>query len=261
MGARLRFPTAHGLTQPVQLQRGVRHGGSESPLLYGLLLDPLLRAQGPCLRPPGEAERGLIQAHIDNLLVVADTLQNFVETLEAVDAYIGGMGMELNPRKCAMGTTEGLLDLHLPLCPWLAIPRHRVLAVDSVPYLGLQLLLDGVFSVQHRHRLHLPAVHHWCPNTLAHCRFVVRGLRFEASGTRPLSVPGATWLGWVISLRPEPSGGPFMTHLLPGGVVPRFHGAWSLVPPRPPHFATPRSVRYLATLVAGAYPLRRPPNA
>ena len=52
-----------------------------------------------------------------------------------------------------------------------------------------------------------------------------------------------------------------MTHLLLGGGVPRVHGARSPVPPRRPHFPTPRSVRYLATLAAGAYPLRCPPNA
>ena len=52
-----------------------------------------------------------------------------------------------------------------------------------------------------------------------------------------------------------------MTHLLPGGGVPRVHGARSPVPPRLPHFATPRSVCHLATVVASAYPLRRPPDA
>ena len=72
---------------------------------------------------------------------------------------------------------------------------------------------------------------------------------------------GATWSGQVISSPSGPSGGPFMTHLLPGGGVPRAHGAWSPVPPRLPHLATPRSACRLATVVAGAYPLRRPPNA
>ena len=52
-----------------------------------------------------------------------------------------------------------------------------------------------------------------------------------------------------------------MTHLSPGGGVPRVHVARSPVPPLLPLFATPRSVRHLATVVAGAYPLRRPPNA
>ena len=74
---------------------------------------------------------------------------------------------------------------------------------------------------------------------------------------RPL---GTTWSGQVMSSRPAPSGGPFMTHLLPGGGVPRVHGARSPVPPRLPHFASPRSVRHLGTVVAGAYPPHRPSN-
>ena len=72
---------------------------------------------------------------------------------------------------------------------------------------------------------------------------------------------GATWSGQVISSPQGPSGGPFMTRLLPGGGVPRVHRARSPVPPRLPHFATPRSVHYLAAVAAGAYPPRRPPNA
>ena len=77
--ARLRIVTAHGLTQPVYMLCGVRQGNPESPLLYALLLEPLLRAQGHRLRPPGGAEHGLIQTHIDDLLVVAHTLQDFVK--------------------------------------------------------------------------------------------------------------------------------------------------------------------------------------
>ena len=53
--ARLRIVTAHGLTQPVHMLRSVWQGDPESPLLYALLLEPLLRAQGHRLRPPGEA--------------------------------------------------------------------------------------------------------------------------------------------------------------------------------------------------------------
>ena len=165
--ARLRIVTAHGLTQPVYMLRGVRQGNPESPLLYALLLEPLLRAQGHRLRPPGGAEHGLIPAYIDDLLVVAHTLQHFVEGVEAVAAYLGMMGMELNPRKCAMATTEGVPGLQLRLCPHLENPWYWVPAAYSVPYLGLQLHPDGEFSLQRKHRLRLGAVHHWCLNTLA----------------------------------------------------------------------------------------------
>ena len=51
-----------------------------------------------------------------------------------------------------------------------------------------------------------------------------------------------------------------MTHLLPGGGVPRVHGARSPIPPRFPLFAIPRSVHHLAAVAEGAYPPRRPPN-
>ena len=164
---RLRIVTAQGLTQPVHMLRGVWQGNPESLLLYALLLEPLLRAQGHRLRPPGEAERGLIKAYIDDLLVVAYTLQHFVEGVEAVAAYLGMMGMELNSRKCAMATTEGVPGLQLRLCSHLENPWHWMPAADSVPSLGLQLQPDGEFSLQRKECLRLAAVHHWFLNTLA----------------------------------------------------------------------------------------------
>ena len=165
--ARPRTVTAHGLTQPVPMLRGDRQGEPESPLLYALLLEPLLRAQGHRLRPPGEAKWGLIRGYIDDVLVVAHTLQHFVKGVEAVAAYLGMMDMELNPRKWAIATTEGVPGLQLRLCPHTKSPWHWVPAADSLLYLGLQLQPDGEFSLQRKHRLRLAAVHHWCLNTLA----------------------------------------------------------------------------------------------
>ena len=164
--ARLRTATPHGLTQPVAMLRGVTQGNPESPLLYALLLKSLLRAQGHRLHTPGEAERGHIQAYIDDLLLEAHTLQDFVEGMEGVATYLGMMGMELNPRKCAMASMDGVPGLHLRLCPHLKNSWHWVPAGDSVPYLGLQLQLDGEFSLQRKHLLRLAAVHDWWLNDL-----------------------------------------------------------------------------------------------
>ena len=167
--ARLRIATAHRLTQPVHMLHGVRQANPESPLLYALLLEFLLRAQGRRQRLPGEAERGLIQAYIDDLLVVAHTLQHFVEGVEAVAAYLGMMGMELNRRNCAMATTEGVPVLQLRLSPHLENPWHWVPAVESVPYMGLWLQPDGEFSLQRKQRLRLVTVHH-APRSCKHPR-------------------------------------------------------------------------------------------
>ena len=146
--ARMRIVTAHGLTQPVHMLGAVRQGIPESPLLYALLLEPLLSAQGHRLRPPGEAEQGLIQAYIDDLLVVAHTLQHFVEGVEAVAAYLGMMGMELNPRKCVMATTEGVPGLQLRLCPHLEKPMvlgagGGLLPLPGTPAAGRQGVLPA----------------------------------------------------------------------------------------------------------------------
>ena len=98
---------------------------------------------------------------------MAHTLQHFVEGVEAVAACLGMMGMEHNPRKCAMAITEGVPGLQLRLCPHLENPWHWVPAADCVPYQGLQLQPDGEFSLQRKHRLRLAAMHHCCFNTLA----------------------------------------------------------------------------------------------
>ena len=113
------------------------------------------------------AEQGLIQAYMDNLLVVAHTLQHFVEGVDAVAAYLGMMSMELNRRKCPMATSEGVPGLQPRLCCHLENPWHWVPAADSVPYLGLQLQPDWEFSLQRNQGLRLAEVHHWCLNTLA----------------------------------------------------------------------------------------------
>ena len=57
--AQLRIATAHRLTQPVDMLRGVQQGNPESPPLFALPLVQLLWAQEHRLRLPGEAKRAL----------------------------------------------------------------------------------------------------------------------------------------------------------------------------------------------------------
>ena len=97
---------------------------------------------------------------------MAQTLQQFVEGLKAVAAYLGMMSMKLNSRICTMANTEGVLGPHLRLFPHLKNSWYCVLAADSVPYLGLQLQPDGKFPLQRKNLLRLAAVRHLCLNTL-----------------------------------------------------------------------------------------------
>ena len=99
--------------------------------------------------------------------MVAHTLQQFVEGVDAVATYLGMMAMELNPRTCAIAITEGVPALQLHSCPHVENKWHSLPAADSIPYLGLQLQPEGEFSLQGKHPLRLAVIHHWCLNTLA----------------------------------------------------------------------------------------------
>ena len=65
--------------------------------------------------------------------------------------------------------------------------------------------------------------------------WAISGLRFSGIRLTVLDAFwGATWSGQVITSPPGPSGGPFMTHLLPGGGVPRVPGVRALSLPDVP---------------------------
>ena len=118
LAARLPIATAHGPTRVIHMLRVVQQGNPESPLLHALLSGHLVRAQGNQLRPPGEAERGLIQAYIDDLLVVAHTLEQFVEGMEAVAAYLGTMGLTPESAPWPAQRESGV-------CTWVSAPTWK----------------------------------------------------------------------------------------------------------------------------------------
>ena len=151
--------------------------------------------------------------------------------------------MELNPRKCAMATTDGLPGLQLRLYPHLGNPWHWVPAADSVPYLGLQLPPDGEFTLQRKHRLCLAAVHHPCLNTLALPKVVqdvILAILGGVSSTSPPSspttpTPCATWTtsrsrsrrtgrGTLLTPRGQPTGQPDPGAHAGANTVPAGHG-------------------------------------
>ena len=143
--------------------------------------------------------------------MVAHTLHNFGDGVEAMPAYLGMM--EFNPCKCAMAATEGIPGLQLRLCCHLENPWHWVPAADSVPYLGLQLQPDGEFSLQLKHRLRRAVVQHWCLNTLAPPNVVQDVILVILAGW-PSTLPSS-------SLRTQTPRIPWTTSRICRGGVPR----------------------------------------
>ena len=98
----VRIVTAHGLTAPVVLRRGLRQGSAESAVLFALLLEPMLReldARSGGNDDLGCATRALVQAYCDDILLVAHDLRRFTELAGLVADYLRHMGMELNVQK------------------------------------------------------------------------------------------------------------------------------------------------------------------
>ena len=90
--------------------------------------------------------------------------------------------------------------------------------------------------------------------------FEVSGFTFDSPGTRRSSAPRRRLVGpGDILPTGTSSGAPFDTPPAWLGSPLGSRGS-EPVPPRLPHFAIPRSVPHLATVVAGAYPLRLPPD-
>ena len=88
-------------------------------MLYLLLLEPLLR----CLanRVKGDTRHSLpclVQACCDDLLLMVNTLSQFLEYAAVIGRYKADMGMSLNVCKCACTTMhtevdhEGNPDIH-----------------------------------------------------------------------------------------------------------------------------------------------------
>ena len=82
-----RVEELHGVLRRIRicLHRGLRHGNTESAVLYLLLFEPLLR----CLacKAKGNARHTMpppVQAYCDDLLLIAHTLSQFLEYAEVI---------------------------------------------------------------------------------------------------------------------------------------------------------------------------------
>ena len=87
-------------------------------MLYLLLLEPLLRSLACKAR--GDARHPvppLVQAYCDDLLLIAHSLQQFLEYAAAMAQYLTDMGMSLKVGKCAYANTARMHSIMVCLSP------------------------------------------------------------------------------------------------------------------------------------------------
>ena len=167
-GSLVRIITAHGPTPNFRLHRGLRQGSAESPVLYLLLLEPLLRSLACKARGDAcHAVPPLVQAYRGDLVLMAHSLPQFLEYAAAIARYLTDMGMSLNVGKCAYANTARIHLIMVCLSPGnTAAPWVCLRAKGTVPYLGLRLDPRGVATMKEKHVLRCEALLGWCKNTL-----------------------------------------------------------------------------------------------
>ena len=109
----------------------------------------------------------LVQAYCYDVLLIAHSLQQFLEYAAAIAQYLAHMGRSLNVGRCAYVTTARIPSIMVCVTPSnTAAPWVCLKAKGTVPYLGLRLDPRGMASVKEKHVRRCEALLGWCKNTL-----------------------------------------------------------------------------------------------
>ena len=128
VGARVRLIAAHGLTEVVILHRGVRQGAVESPILYNLLLEPLLRALPSSVQINPDS---LLSGYCDDLVLIVHSWEDLHSAVEYMSKYLAALGMSFNPKKGKFMTTEQAAGVLVFLSGKMGIPGSGYAGVVS----------------------------------------------------------------------------------------------------------------------------------
>ncbi|KAJ3639107.1 hypothetical protein Zmor_004170 [Zophobas morio] len=108
MGSQTVFKVGRNSTRPIKIKRGVRQGDPLSPLLFNIVLDPLIRQINNNFKG-GEVAEGVslsVMAFADDLVAFGDTHAEAQEILCSIASSLSSKGMEININKCAAVSVE-----------------------------------------------------------------------------------------------------------------------------------------------------------
>jgi hypothetical protein len=102
-GASTEFVTPHGLTSPVEIRRGTLQGDPLSPLLFDLMVEPLIRWFNTADKEYDIASCGLKLAskwYADDGTLVTNSATDMISMLDIVQQFSVLSGIHLNVDKC-----------------------------------------------------------------------------------------------------------------------------------------------------------------
>jgi hypothetical protein len=159
--------TDFGLTEVFENQAGCRMGGPSSPPKYNCFADVLpcwaeregIRGHSVKVQASDGSTRTVdlsIVAFADDLLLMADTLEEMQKLLSLVDRYLSLFGVSLNPSKSVAmkiggewGSAEKLTLTQDKQGQRVQVPIHLAEQDEGVRYLGVWIQADGGWETMH----------------------------------------------------------------------------------------------------------------
>lgn len=148
-----RPPDPEGLPWTSKLSRGVKQGDPLSPLLFNLVMDPLLRRLNEHCQEwnngPGDMAKPMALGYADDLVLLCSSAEVLRKMLKVVEDYLKLLDMSLSPLKCrAIGwkANHGTWAPSDPLLNYNGVKIPLLAADETIKYLGVQFGYRGIDS-------------------------------------------------------------------------------------------------------------------